>query len=48
MPNLTGSALIRARFLRMLSIILEELHAIRDANAREAVDSWRTVGVRRF
>lgn len=34
MPNLTGSALIRARFLRMLSIILEELHAIRDANTR--------------
>lgn len=34
MLNLTGTALVRARFLRMLSIILEELHAIRDANAR--------------
>lgn len=34
MPNLTGSALIRARFLRMMSIILEELHAIREAHTR--------------
>ncbi|WP_233554490.1 phosphate signaling complex PhoU family protein [Deinococcus cavernae] len=34
MLNLTGSALIRARFLRMLSIILDELHAIREANTR--------------
>lgn len=34
MANLTGSADIRARFLRMLSIILEELHAIRDAHTR--------------